>query len=493
MSGTKIYDEKLMFAEQVASKFFRYENEKNNRKVYSKYLKGLDGANDYILIEQQDSGYAIFSSVDMQLVEYSEHSVSPYNKLSANESYYAGPGNYYVKKDDQMTSMNTGEVLDNSVLSVMATGIKNKVSSRKEEVETTADLHAGQLDNELQSVIMGTDEEIYDANRFEVKERKYISNKDYFFSNPLYGNNTTGTCTTVATQLLLSYNNWACDARLIDDSGFLYNENYLSYEKKPFNQLFMSTTSINSDQDDVITFYEQLLEYIDPNEHLATLTDAKNGVNQYLNNHVAQNVREQVSMGTISLVESNLINIKNKLKSEVDNGRPALALINYWKNKGDNKEGIAFHTVVVYGYQTFVINGNEEFGFIAHFGWDKDSYCKWFNQSWLLSCLYFQTSHQHTYSMQDTYNHIQTCGSCGALSVASDHVYYVKNSFTNDGHDTVCACGHTVQQSHELYYVPLSDKNHIVNCYLCSFSKKEEHFFKIDSCWTCGKEKEEWL
>ena len=187
MSGTKIYDKTLLFAEQVAAKFFRYENENNKRHIYSKYIKGVDGASDYILVEQQGKGYAIFSKEDMQLIEYSDECVSPYSNAK-EELYFAGPGNYYKSVNDKMTNINTGVVIEESDLTAIATGLKEKVALVKTDVvEKETELQV--LDNgltttenqsgaQLQATI-GDYDEIYDISQFAVKNRKLIEQETF--------------------------------------------------------------------------------------------------------------------------------------------------------------------------------------------------------------------------------------------------------------------------------------------------------------------------
>ncbi len=56
----------------------------------------------------------------------------------------------------------------------------------------------------------------------DVKDIKYIDNADYFKVNPKHAENSTtdnsaGTCTTVAVQLLIGYHNYYTDRRIIPE------------------------------------------------------------------------------------------------------------------------------------------------------------------------------------------------------------------------------------------------------------------------------------
>ena len=70
----------------------------------------------------------------------------------------------------------------------------------------------------------------------------YIKNANYFLANPKHHNNDgsdneTGTCTTVATQMLLGYHNYYSDRRLIpetDENGVRFlSEDYSDLEQHP--------------------------------------------------------------------------------------------------------------------------------------------------------------------------------------------------------------------------------------------------------------------
>lgn len=69
-----------------------------------------------------------------------------------------------------------------------------------------------------------------------------ISNDNYFYLNPGHARNSTddnsnGTCTTVAMQLLLGYHNYYSDRRIIpefsEEGERFLNENYADFSKHP--------------------------------------------------------------------------------------------------------------------------------------------------------------------------------------------------------------------------------------------------------------------
>lgn len=76
LSLTKIIDETLDLAEQTARKIFAQSDEQTFGTVYAQYLSGLDGENDYILVNRRPKGYVIFAKENMELIEYSEEGLA---------------------------------------------------------------------------------------------------------------------------------------------------------------------------------------------------------------------------------------------------------------------------------------------------------------------------------------------------------------------------------------------------------------------------------
>ena len=53
------------------------------------YLYNLDDSPDYIYVKYKNNGYAVFSSNNLNILEYSLEGDLPYPEL--NKKYYAGP------------------------------------------------------------------------------------------------------------------------------------------------------------------------------------------------------------------------------------------------------------------------------------------------------------------------------------------------------------------------------------------------------------------
>lgn len=75
------------------------------------YVYNLDDSADYIYVEFENGGYALFSRETMEMMEYSLQGTLPYSN-SSTKDYYAGPSNYLQKIDSKFINALTNEQLD---------------------------------------------------------------------------------------------------------------------------------------------------------------------------------------------------------------------------------------------------------------------------------------------------------------------------------------------------------------------------------------------
>ena len=80
--------------QQVANELFGDVNIKS-----CEYFYNLDDSADYIYVEFDNAGYAIFLKETMELLEYSAQGQLNYPETVAAK-YYGGPSTYMVKEDD---------------------------------------------------------------------------------------------------------------------------------------------------------------------------------------------------------------------------------------------------------------------------------------------------------------------------------------------------------------------------------------------------------
>ena len=514
-NSTAEVDEDLERAKELAqSIFMQVEEDQEQPYYYADYMKGLDGEEDYIIVGRHNaSGYAVFERSEMELVEYSETGKMPIS--NTNASYYAGPANYYVEENDEYKHIGSGEKVDKQKGKEKAKKVKEKIKKikkgRKEKKEKEKEQKqkeqqeqveqaqvSGMSYNPLGKTSVQPLSNIYpngtttDADRYSHKNRKYISNYEFFeyLTTGGYGKNTTNTCPTVATQILLSYNNWANDGRLIEQEEFhLGGWNTQENEQQPYNPVRLGTSN---------EFYETLLDYLQiaPDWFGTFLSVLPGRIENYLEDYT--DIADTVS------IEYDNDTPMATLKSEIDQDRPALAYIRYYNTEQDDS---VYHIIVAYGYQTFLIGGEEVDGIVGHFGWYNYPSDLWVNEEWLRSAMTFQTSHVHTDNVMSDNVHIIKCGSCGRTKTTEEHtlkIYsplyeYVTDLTDSDGdgcidkeinktyHIKECFCGYKEIKYHAWYYIQ-GISNHDKQCVQCRYViEKSPHFFKNGvTCFYCG-------
>ncbi len=112
MGFSNVKDNKLTEAENITKKIFSENlgSEKHVGYMTSKYLQGLDGKKDYILVECETGGYAIYEEESMEIIQYSDMSNSPFYEIEEEDSYYGGPSNYYKKNGNVIENINNARV-----------------------------------------------------------------------------------------------------------------------------------------------------------------------------------------------------------------------------------------------------------------------------------------------------------------------------------------------------------------------------------------------
>lgn len=412
----------------------------------SEYLYNLDGSSDYIYVEFKYGGYAIYYKDSKELLEYSAEGTLSFPKSNAKK-YYGGPSAYFIKQNNCFVDTITGEYLDITLESAQAYSkevrnlISNKYESIKDQISfefdySSLDSNPLNVENELTETSL-TKYEVeeteggspsYDRKKLiRVSGGTYLPNYQYFLSEPLHGQNSTGTCGAVATQLMLSYNNYYNDRRIIadnylnGDSGNPQRNPNLCTDPMLMNSYTLGTRGYYEDgRDDANSYFKYVVDNVPANCTMSTL---KNGLSKILSE------RNKELGGTIDYsigtkagkwwfgwkpVES------SGIISEIDAGRPTLILM-------QASLGGTNHYVVAYGYTNYLYpNTNIGYlGYITHFGWKTTSEGNfvniWVNSSWCESYLTLKINHTHDYSVNvgqigenaNIGRYERKCGVCG--------------------------------------------------------------------------------
>ena len=217
---------------------------------------------------------------------------------------------------------------------------------------------------------------------------RFIPNANYFLLNPQHkdndqSDNSMGTCTTVAAQMVMGYHNYYSDRRLIpqksgnrqflsDDYGDIKNHPIFSREMVKGQ----GCSSIGT-QDG---FYRELFDrtpfadwFFGQGVNLVTW-----GVNNFLDEFLSAEVRK-----TVNFV-CEFFSYKAAC-SEIDNGRPIILGMS-----GVNTD-MSFHVVPAYGYAK--LDGED--GFFVHCGWGEDVVLGWYPANLFGFQMRMSVNHQH--------------------------------------------------------------------------------------------------
>ena len=482
-------DEQELFIEETIKIF-------GNVEINSiEYLYNFNDSPDYVYVDFEGLGYVIYYRTTLEMMEYSYEFDLDYSNIDSRK-YYAGPSNYYGKKDNKFIDVDTGDYLNlsDSDIELYANNLSTFFSvDADERLNYFLNLNVD-IDNSSITTSQNNNAPEFDSNAFITPNApgavntKYINNYDYFLSNPRHGFNEHGTCGSVAAQILLGYNNYYNDRRIIDvehlygdwsgsansnlydKSNYVYPERNMNVCNNPMS-LTRYTTGTNND------FYEFVIQNIEPTGLNCTCTSTSivvsgstatvtttiyfpDGTTSTSVTTRDANPGEQSSSNTEHThtgsstddVVEGLVNIlsakfddsqysithdekgwffgwspisSTPIKAEIDSGRPLIIGL-------DSDLGGTDHWVVGYGYQDYNYPGDSETysGYIVHFGW-TNRYNVWINESWCDSYIALQMNHTHNLNIQtnniidDTKIELR-CGECGYRTL--DDLYTVSDN-----------------------------------------------------------------
>lgn len=398
-----------------------------------KYMYNLDGTPDYLYVEFENGGYIVFHKSSMTMMEYSMRK-RKHVDISKKE-YYGGPGVYLVKDGDDFIDQVSNRRFQISVEESknISDSIRNEILCDGKSVDFNNNLNSNLMYNSfavekndyeytISDEISGEKPGLDTDNLiiFEKGNGTYIPNFRYFLKKPKHGSNSTGTCGAVAAQLLLSYNNYYSDRRIIDNR-YLYgdsnspedNPNYCRDPMLMTPKTLGTRGVLENGSDDFNSFFSYVVKKIPAN---ATVNQMVQGIKSILYDRARE---LSVSMGYD-------VNSKNGgwffgtlpvntsgVKTEIDSGRPAILLM-------QESLGATNHYIVAYGYSDYQYpNSSESYsGFITHFGWGDEAINVWVNSAWCCSYITLKMEHVHSYSIDvgdigDAGRRESKCGECG--------------------------------------------------------------------------------
>lgn len=372
--------------------------------------------NEFTLYELED-GYAIYDSQG-EFIEGSNGTQSSYYNISKYDNlYYMGPGNYFYFYNGKLYKTQDSKEVNYNLLKGVS--LKKNIN---EEYVTEGTLNTNVSRNSGGSSD-GSSNTFIDSDGFTK-----IDNSYYFENLSYFPDNYDGCCGVVATSILLGYLDTFYNDNFIsnnyyypDDNGFsrkLINMGAADSESSDysFNNWIKMPGTNNSLKNYIMDNYMELaidLDWIDgyPMDGFAIYKT----INNYLNGNYPSLINKiSASYSSVALARTNI-------KSAINEGRPALAvLLSYETDNGYNLDlsDLTGHVVVAYGYK--VIDNNT--CFLTHFGWSPNQLI---DTEIIINSGYFYGSYdvkyngEHIHSsnvkMDCNYSYAYICG-CGHVS-----------------------------------------------------------------------------
>lgn len=432
-------------------KSITYEIFGNTEIESCEYLYGLDNSSDYIYVDFSEQGYVIYHKDSAEMLEYSPTGDGPYCGIEERK-YYAGPSNYYIKEEGGFVNVSNkaNSVVSGSQAQSLAVQVNNLLSGD------------GNSFNDAPKI---DDENLIPATPPGTATAGYIKNAQYFVSDPLHGFNRHGTCGSVAAQLLLQYNNYYNDRRIIapehlnggwnnaNGNNDLFDAgNYTSPRQNPYvctDPTMMTSPVLGSNLD----YYQYIIGNIEPSalECVDTVTEytvdeTKTTTTVTVTKIYPDGTSEPISTETRPYQEGdeddpdpehthngsygsdvidglenilkaripgNEFEIKHSkksgaidsapIKAEIDAGRPLI--IGMRESLGGMN-----HWVVGYGYQSYTYpevhqNAGETYSdYVVHFGWRSQENNIWVNESWCNEYIALEVKHEHNLNIDTEKN-----------------------------------------------------------------------------------------
>ncbi len=431
--------------------------------AHGEFLYNFDQSPDYVYIEFENTGYAVFLKETMELLEFSPTGKLHYPEIMSYK-YYGGPGSYYYKKSNYFVDARSNNqfYISESEASTYASDIRGMLkynyNNRKEKQDIKFDY--SMLQNNISQApqkisesseggaLINSSSPPYDRdNLIHMKNGTFIPNYRYFLLNPRHGKNETGTCSAIAAQLLLSYHNYYSDRRIIDNK-YLNGNSTNEAEKNPnycndpmkMDWSTLGTRGIYEDgSDDENSYFSYVVSKIPAH---ASIFRIKSGINEILTEAANGNIDYSIDMRFNGLyaVDSNLV------IPILDSGKPVLLSMQEFLGGTD-------HALIAYGYNYYWYPNSTDryFGYITHFGWDENKITYdengnpnrvtyldvWVNSMWCQSYLSLNINHLHRYVQ---YGKEFKCFLCGHRTDAfigmnsSDRYYEITATFPQNGY-----------------------------------------------------------
>lgn len=377
------------------------------------YLYNLDDSADYIYVEFENGGYAIFLKQTMEMMEYSVRGKLDFAG-SISRKYYGGPNSYLIRENEyfidttsnqrlyisqELAQNYSNQIRENMMVNYNARSNLEAIEYDYSSVDSSISCYEiKDTTSEVMSSTPSLDEDYF----IFISETMgtYIENYQYFLHAPKHGLNTSGTCGAVAAQLLLSYHNYYTDRRLIDnkylngDESNKYQNPNLCTDPMTMTPNTLGTRGIKEDgSDDVNSYFAYVVNKIPKSATLNNMVSGLLSIFSERNHQISGKIDYALSSKDGGWFFGILPVDTSKVISEIKSGRPSIITMN--KSLGGSN-----HALVAYGYCNYTYPGSTDSysGFITHYGWSTSDINVWVNSAWCNGYITLSIAHKHNYN-----------------------------------------------------------------------------------------------
>ena len=272
---------------------------------------------------------------------------------------------------------------------------------------------------------------------------------EYFKANPLHSENkddqnSAGTCTTVAMELLFGFHNYYSDRRLIPIEYDFLIDNYGTVNSNPLihhcnaGRFGCSHIGLND------TVYEKLMD-LNPFSTGGALGQTQelivSAADKFLSQYSYKNGSDKFSFGVHTFDRSSVDN-------QLNSGRPVM--LGFSLLMTGNR-----HQVVAYGSAT--VDG--DYGYIVHSGWETNHIYDWIPANWCISFATMRSYHDHKYQSIESYENKYIngitysgvkCSECGAQNL--EPLYQSENIADSEDEIIISGVNYRLQKNTVLPY-----------------------------------------
>ncbi len=430
---------------------YHFASEKlEQEKLSYEFIDGLGEENRYVVFEGKEVGYLVF---DIELgiyIEFSKEDKSPFEKVKG-EKIYVGPTYYYEQDGKDLKDVRSGIKLSKKEKEALYKFKDKMTKTMKNDLKAYKD---NLYEEEVESQML--DAQFYEQSAVTAPSSSPSETNavpySFYFENlrENMGENVDGTCTFIASGMILSYYDSVYDDDIVPEQFDVSGTRRVSDEPAanidPFSSWSdITATEFNQSPGVTEAFHVQTIDDMDTGNSMG-IGEVNTLISNYLDDADISYTTHQWSI--LNLFTSRLQWVRNG----IDSGNPVYVHFTGTDTALDSRD--LNHAVVGYEY--------DENGIFVNFGWKgRYSHVNISNYS-IQNVLYFELD--DTESTIYNYEWDSTNGASGRMSI-----------------------GGNVNCFHNIEVLSVNDTSHLLGCGFCGNDCYYfNHDFDQGTCTVCN-------